>query len=64
MQFQQNMTATIQDSARSRNLPSQTILNSIGNASAVTLRSGKELSQLAQQLSRSAKADSESDANS
>ncbi|RDY01985.1 hypothetical protein CR513_14615, partial [Mucuna pruriens] len=64
MQFQQNMTTTIQDlkmqigqlantvselqSVGSSNLPSQTILNSRGNASAVTLRSGKELSQPAQ----------------
>ncbi|RDY04726.1 hypothetical protein CR513_11524, partial [Mucuna pruriens] len=59
MQFQQNMTATIQDlktqigqlantvsqlqSAGSSNLPSQTIPNPRGNASVVTLRSGKEL---------------------
>ncbi|RDY09614.1 hypothetical protein CR513_05992, partial [Mucuna pruriens] len=61
MQFQQNMTATIQDlkmqigqlantmsqlqSAGSSNLPSQTIPNPRGNASAMTLRSGKELPQ-------------------
>ncbi|RDX70766.1 hypothetical protein CR513_49957, partial [Mucuna pruriens] len=61
MQFQQNMTATIQDlkmhigqlanimsqlqPAGSSNLPSQTISNPRGNASAVTLRSGKELPQ-------------------
>ncbi|RDY01966.1 hypothetical protein CR513_14644, partial [Mucuna pruriens] len=80
MQFHQNKTATIQDlktqigqlgntvsqlqSAGSSNLPSQTILNPRGNASAVTLRSRKELSQPAQQLSGSAEADSESDANS
>ncbi|RDY09473.1 hypothetical protein CR513_06156, partial [Mucuna pruriens] len=77
-QFQQNMTATIQDLKTqigqlantmsqlqlvgSSNLPSQTILNLRGNASAVTLKSGKELSQPAQQLSRSAEADSESNA--
>ncbi|RDY00935.1 hypothetical protein CR513_15781, partial [Mucuna pruriens] len=76
MKFQQNMTATIQDlktqigqlantvsqlqSAGSSNLPSQTIPNPRGNASAVTLRSGKELSQPTQL----AGADSESDANS
>ncbi|RDX86191.1 hypothetical protein CR513_32498, partial [Mucuna pruriens] len=64
MQFQQNMTATIQDlkmqmvqlentvnqlqSVGSSNLPSQTIPNPTGNASAVTLRSGKELAQPAQ----------------
>ncbi|RDY07569.1 hypothetical protein CR513_08319, partial [Mucuna pruriens] len=65
MQFQQNMTATIQDlkmqirqlentvsqlqSAGSSNLPSQTIQNPRGNANAVTLRSGRELPQPAQQ---------------
>ncbi|RDX97718.1 hypothetical protein CR513_19469, partial [Mucuna pruriens] len=70
------MTATIQDlktqigqlastmsqlqSVGSNNLPSQTIPNPRGNASAVTLRSGKELSQPAQ----SAKADFKLDANS
>ncbi|RDX94339.1 hypothetical protein CR513_23287, partial [Mucuna pruriens] len=76
MQFQQNMTATIQDlktqigqlantvsqlqSAGSNNLPSQTIPNLRGNASVVTLRSGKELPQpTLQQLPRSAEADSE-----
>ncbi|RDX98397.1 hypothetical protein CR513_18675, partial [Mucuna pruriens] len=81
MQFQQNMTATIQDlqtqigqladtmshlqSTGSSNLPSQTIPNPRGNASAVNLRSGKKLSQPAlQQLSRSAEATSEPDANS
>ncbi|RDX79856.1 hypothetical protein CR513_39675, partial [Mucuna pruriens] len=61
LQFQQNMTATIQDlkmqigqlantvselqSAGSSSLPSQSILNPRGNANAVTLKSGKELSQ-------------------
>ncbi|RDX70285.1 hypothetical protein CR513_50486, partial [Mucuna pruriens] len=81
MQFQQNMTATIQDlktqigqladtishlqSARSSNLPSQTIPNPRGNASAVTLRSRKESSQpTLQQLSRSTETDSDPDANS
>ncbi|RDX65078.1 hypothetical protein CR513_56296, partial [Mucuna pruriens] len=80
MQFQQNMTATIQDlktqigqlantvsqlqSAGSSNLPSQTIPNPRGNASVVTLRSGKELPQpTLQQLPRSAEADSEPNAN-
>ncbi|RDX99125.1 hypothetical protein CR513_17867, partial [Mucuna pruriens] len=70
MQFQQNNTATIQDlkmqigelaniSARSSNLPSQSILNPRGNASTVTLRSRKELPQpTLQQLPRPAKADS------
>ncbi|RDX83740.1 hypothetical protein CR513_35310, partial [Mucuna pruriens] len=44
----------------SSNLPSQTIPNSRGNASVVTLRSGKELSQpTLQQLPRSTEADSE-----
>ncbi|RDX65695.1 hypothetical protein CR513_55625, partial [Mucuna pruriens] len=71
MQFQQNMTAIIQDlkmkmgqlantSVGSSNLPSQTIPNPRGNASAVTLRSGKELAQPAQhQMPKSAEADSE-----
>ncbi|RDX89788.1 hypothetical protein CR513_28436, partial [Mucuna pruriens] len=71
MQFQQNMTATIQDlkmqigqlantSAGSSNLPSQTIPNPRGNASAMTLRSGKELPQpTLQQLLGPTKADSE-----
>ncbi|RDX97133.1 Retrovirus-related Pol polyprotein from transposon 17.6, partial [Mucuna pruriens] len=80
MQFQQNMTATTQDlkmqigqlanivsqlqSAGSSNLPSQTILNPRGNATAVTLRSGKELPQpTLQQLPRPAKADSEPNAD-
>ncbi|RDY07590.1 hypothetical protein CR513_08266, partial [Mucuna pruriens] len=81
MQFQQNMSATIQDLktqigqlanivshlqlAGSSNLPSQTILNPRGNASAITLKSGKELPQpTSQQLSRPTDADSEPDANS
>ncbi|RDX86792.1 hypothetical protein CR513_31821, partial [Mucuna pruriens] len=81
MQFQQNMNATIQDvkmqigklantvsqlqSIRSSNLPSQTIPNLRGNASAVAFRSGKELPQLAQQqLPRLAYVDSELDTNS
>ncbi|RDX81714.1 hypothetical protein CR513_37567, partial [Mucuna pruriens] len=51
-------------SAGSSNLPSQTIPNPRGNASAIMLRCGKELSQPAPQLSRSVEADSESDANS
>ncbi|RDX80877.1 hypothetical protein CR513_38512, partial [Mucuna pruriens] len=76
MQFQQNMTATIKDlqmqigqlantvshlqSAGSNNLPSQTIPNPRGNASVVTLQSGKELPQpILQKLPRPAKADSE-----
>ncbi|RDX90720.1 hypothetical protein CR513_27388, partial [Mucuna pruriens] len=61
MQFQQNMNTIIQDLktqigqlavtmshlqfVRSNTLPSQTIPNLRGNASAVTLRSGKELQQ-------------------
>ncbi|RDY02854.1 Retrovirus-related Pol polyprotein, partial [Mucuna pruriens] len=81
MQFQQNMTATIQDlkmqigqlantvstlqSAGSSNLPSQTIPNPRGNASAVTLRSGKELHQPAlQPLPRPAEAESKLEADS
>ncbi|RDX93810.1 hypothetical protein CR513_23878, partial [Mucuna pruriens] len=76
MQFQQNMTATIQDlqtqigqladtSTGSGNLPSQTIPNPRGNGSVVTLRSEKELSQPAlQQLLRLAEADSKPNANS
>ncbi|RDX69448.1 hypothetical protein CR513_51436, partial [Mucuna pruriens] len=81
MQFQQNVIATIQDlktqigqlanivsqlqSARSSNLPSQTIPNPRGNASVVTLRSGKELPQpTLQQLPRSAEADSEPNVDS
>ncbi|RDY06996.1 hypothetical protein CR513_08940, partial [Mucuna pruriens] len=80
MQFQQNMTATVQDlktqigqlantvsqlqSAGSSNLPSQSIPNPRGNASVVTLRSGKELPQpTLQQLSRSAESDSEPNVN-
>ncbi|RDX80888.1 hypothetical protein CR513_38501, partial [Mucuna pruriens] len=80
MQFQQNMTTTIQDlktqigqlantvsqmqSAGSSNLPSQTIPNPRGNASVVTLRSGKELPQpTLQQLPRSVEADSEQNAD-
>ncbi|RDX91835.1 hypothetical protein CR513_26123, partial [Mucuna pruriens] len=55
MQFQQNMIASIQDlkTQIGYNLPSQTIPNLRGNASAIMLRSGKELSQPAQQLPRS-----------
>ncbi|RDX74707.1 hypothetical protein CR513_45502, partial [Mucuna pruriens] len=76
MQFQQNMTATIQDLkmeigqlantlAGSSNLPSQTIQNPRGNASAVTLRSGKELPQpVQQQTPKSTKANTEAIANS
>ncbi|RDY05555.1 hypothetical protein CR513_10589, partial [Mucuna pruriens] len=81
MQFQQNMTATIQDlkmqigqlantvsqlhSAGSSNLPSQTIPNTRGNASAVILRSGKELPQPAQhQMPKSAEDDYKAIANS
>ncbi|RDX84913.1 hypothetical protein CR513_33963, partial [Mucuna pruriens] len=80
MQFQQNMIATIQDlkmqigqlantmsqlqSARSNNLPSQTISNSRGNVSVVTLRNGKELSQPPQQSSRPTESDFEPNANS
>ncbi|RDY10044.1 hypothetical protein CR513_05495, partial [Mucuna pruriens] len=61
MQFQENMTATIQDlktqigqlantvsqlqSAGSSNLPSQSIPNPRRNVGVITLRSGKELPQ-------------------
>ncbi|RDX73596.1 hypothetical protein CR513_46771, partial [Mucuna pruriens] len=75
------MTATIQDlktqigqlantvsqlqSAGLSNLPFQTIPNPRGNASVVTLRSGKELLQPAlQQPPRSAEADSKPNADS
>ncbi|RDX93066.1 hypothetical protein CR513_24709, partial [Mucuna pruriens] len=52
-------------SAESNNLPSQIIPNPRGNASVVTLRSGKALPQPAsQQLPRLADADFESDADS
>ncbi|RDX98670.1 hypothetical protein CR513_18375, partial [Mucuna pruriens] len=81
MQFQHNMNSTIQDlktqirqlantvshlqSARSSNLPSQTIPNLRGNVSALTLRNIKELPEPApQQLSRSAEVDSEPNTNS
>ncbi|RDY10778.1 hypothetical protein CR513_04641, partial [Mucuna pruriens] len=81
MQFQQNMNATIQDLkmqiaqlantvshlqlAGSSNLPSQEIPNPKENASALTLRSGKELPQPAsQQLPRSINVDSKPDTNS
>ncbi|RDY02067.1 Retrovirus-related Pol polyprotein, partial [Mucuna pruriens] len=74
------MTATIQDLktrigqlanivsqlqlARSSNLPSQTIPNPRGNASVVTLRSGKELPQpTLEQVPRSKEADSEPNAD-
>ncbi|RDX62994.1 hypothetical protein CR513_58621, partial [Mucuna pruriens] len=80
MQFQQNLTATIQDlktqigqlantvshlqSTGSNNLPSQTIPNPRGNASVVTLRSGKELPQpTLQHLSRSSAVDLEPNAD-
>ncbi|RDY05745.1 hypothetical protein CR513_10383, partial [Mucuna pruriens] len=56
---------TKKTSARSSNLPSQTIPNLRGNASVVSLRSGKELPQLApQQLPRSTVTDFEPDADS
>ncbi|RDX85412.1 hypothetical protein CR513_33401, partial [Mucuna pruriens] len=81
MQFQQNVTATIQDlktqigqlantvsqlqSARSSNLPSQTIPNLRRNASVITLRSGKELPQpTLQQSPRSTKTDFEPNVDS
>ncbi|RDY03416.1 hypothetical protein CR513_12995, partial [Mucuna pruriens] len=67
MQFQQNMSATIQDlkmqirqlattvshlqSTGSGNLPSQIILNPRGNVNVVTLRSGRELPQVPQEKS-------------
>ncbi|RDY10037.1 hypothetical protein CR513_05502, partial [Mucuna pruriens] len=80
MEFQQNMSATIQDlktqvgqlansvsqlqSTGSGNLPSQTIPNPRGNASVVSLRSGKELQAAPQQKPRSANIESKSDADS
>ncbi|RDX72221.1 hypothetical protein CR513_48322, partial [Mucuna pruriens] len=81
MQFQQNMSTTIQDlktqigqlantvsqlqSIRSSKLPSQTIPNPRGNASVVTLRSGRELPQItSQQEPRATDTDSESDVDS
>ncbi|RDX66000.1 hypothetical protein CR513_55277, partial [Mucuna pruriens] len=81
MQFQENMTATIQDlktqigqlantvsqlqSAGSNNLPSQTIPNLTGNASVVTLRSGKELPPLTlQQLPRPTEVDAKPNVDS
>ncbi|RDY13919.1 hypothetical protein CR513_01099, partial [Mucuna pruriens] len=52
-------------SVGSNNLPSQTILNPRGNASVVTLRSGRELQQTTpQQEPRPTDADSKLDANS
>ncbi|RDY07780.1 Retrovirus-related Pol polyprotein from transposon gypsy, partial [Mucuna pruriens] len=74
--FQQNMNATIQDlkmqigqlakaSTRFGNLPSQKNPNLRGNASAVTLRNGKELPQpRLQQLPRPIEADSKPNADS
>ncbi|RDY14454.1 hypothetical protein CR513_00473, partial [Mucuna pruriens] len=80
LQFEQNMNATIQDlktqvgqlvnsisqlqSAGSGNLPSQTIPNPRGNASVVSLRSGKELQAAPQQKPRSTSTEPNSDANS
>ncbi|RDX62990.1 hypothetical protein CR513_58624, partial [Mucuna pruriens] len=80
MQFQQNLTATIQDlkmqigqlantmshlqSAGPSNLPSQTIPNPRGNASVVTLKSGKEIPQpTMQHLPRSDATDPEPNAD-
>ncbi|RDX90795.1 hypothetical protein CR513_27301, partial [Mucuna pruriens] len=64
--LQQHLANTMShlQSAKSNNLPSQTIPNLRGNESAVMLRSGKELSQPAQHLPISTKAHSKSDANS
>ncbi|RDY07268.1 hypothetical protein CR513_08633, partial [Mucuna pruriens] len=54
-----------QSSAGSNNLPSQTIPNPRGNASVVTLKSGKELPQpTLQQLSRPTEADAEPNVDS
>ncbi|RDY05035.1 hypothetical protein CR513_11153, partial [Mucuna pruriens] len=81
MQFQQNMIATIQDlkmqmeqlvntmshlqSTESDNLPSQTIPNSRGNVSVVTLRNGRELQQITpQQEPRPTNTDSKPNADS
>ncbi|RDY10472.1 hypothetical protein CR513_05002, partial [Mucuna pruriens] len=75
LQFQQNMSAIVQDlktqvgqlansSAGSGNLPSQPIPNPRGNASVVSLRSGKELQAALLQKPRSASTESKLDANS
>ncbi|RDY00164.1 hypothetical protein CR513_16683, partial [Mucuna pruriens] len=76
LQFQKNMNATIQDlktqvgqlansisqlqSAGSGNLHSQIIPNSRGNASIVSLRSGKELQAASQSTSNKSKSDANS----
>ncbi|RDY03016.1 hypothetical protein CR513_13451, partial [Mucuna pruriens] len=80
LQFQQNMSAIVQDlktqvgqlansvsqlqSAGSGNLPSQPIPNPRGNASVVSLRSGKELQAAPLQKPRSASTESKLDADS
>ncbi|RDX98429.1 hypothetical protein CR513_18646, partial [Mucuna pruriens] len=63
LEFQQSLANIVSQlqSARSSNLPFQTIPNPRGNASVVTLRSGKELPQTTlQQLPRSTEADLQS----
>ncbi|RDY02526.1 hypothetical protein CR513_13997, partial [Mucuna pruriens] len=68
LQFQRNMSAIVQDlkmqSARSKNLPSQTIPNPRRNASIVSLRSGREFQAALQQKPRSTNIESKPDANS
>ncbi|RDX92933.1 hypothetical protein CR513_24867, partial [Mucuna pruriens] len=67
LEFQQSLANIVSQLklSGSSNLPSQTIPNLGGNASVVTLRSGKELPQpTLQQLSRSAEADSKPNADS
>ncbi|RDY04381.1 hypothetical protein CR513_11899, partial [Mucuna pruriens] len=77
LEFQQTMSSNLKkqvgqlaksvsqlQSAGSGNLPSQTIPNPRGNASVVSLRSGKELQAAPQQKPRSTSTESNSDANS
>ncbi|RDX83929.1 hypothetical protein CR513_35105, partial [Mucuna pruriens] len=67
LEFQQNMNSSNihLQSVKSGNLPSQKILNPRGNASVVTLRSGRELPKITlQQELRSTNTDSERDADS
>ncbi|RDX69247.1 hypothetical protein CR513_51656, partial [Mucuna pruriens] len=66
LQFQQNMSAIVQDlktqSVGSRNLPSQIIPNPRGNASIVSLRSGRELQATPQSADTESKLDADSQA--
>ncbi|RDX90029.1 hypothetical protein CR513_28148, partial [Mucuna pruriens] len=75
LQFQQNMSAITQvgqlansvsqlESTGFENLPSQTIPNPRGNASVVSLRSGRELQAAPQQKPRSTGTESKQDADS